>query len=74
MKRALAYIAQKNAAFARHPMFDFLKDDAIPAQQRLVFAPYMAHFVFSFMDINRFVLRDLSSHDDYQHLVKHQRN
>lgn len=69
MKRALAYIAQKNAAFARHPMFDFLKDDAIPAQQRLVFAPYMAHFVFSFMDINRFVLRDLSSHDDYQHLV-----
>src|SRR5262245_16205175 len=69
MKRALAYIERKNAAFARHPMFDYLKDESIPAQQRLVFAPYMAHFVFSFMDINRFVLRDLSSHNEYQHLV-----
>jgi hypothetical protein len=69
MKRALAYIEQKNAAFARHPMFDYLKNESVPARQRLVFAPYMAHFVFSFMDINRFVLRDLSSHDDYQHLV-----
>lgn len=69
MKRALAYIERKNAAFAQHPMFDYLKDESIPARQRLVFAPYMAHFVFSFMDINRFVLRDLSSRDEYQHLV-----
>jgi hypothetical protein len=69
MKRALAYIERKNTAFARHPMFDYLKDESIPARQRLVFAPYMAHFVFSFMDINRFVLRDLSSRDEYQHLV-----
>jgi len=69
MKRALAYIEQKNAQFAQHPMFDFLKNEAIPAKQRLVFAPYMAHFVFSFMDINRFVLRDLSSRNEYQQLV-----
>jgi hypothetical protein len=69
MKRALAYIERKSAAFARHPMLDYLKNESIPAKQRLVFAPYMAHFVFSFMDINRFVLRDLSSNDQYQHLV-----
>lgn len=69
MKRALTYIDEKNAAFGRHPMFDFLKDESLPAEQRLVFAPYMAHFVFSFMDINRFVLRDLSCNDEYQHLV-----
>jgi hypothetical protein len=69
MKRALAHIERKNAAFAQHPMFDYLKDESLPARQRLVFAPYMAHFVFSFMDINRFVLRDLSSRDEYQQLV-----
>lgn len=69
MKRILTYIDEKNAAFGRHAMFDFLTDQAVPAEQRLVFAPYMAHFVFSFMDINRFVLRDLSSDDKYQQLV-----
>lgn len=69
MKRALAYIERKNTAFAQHPMFDYLKNESIPAKQRLVFAPYMAHFVFSFMDINRFVLRDLRSSNEYQHLV-----
>jgi hypothetical protein len=69
MKRILKYIDEKNAAYGRHAMFDFLTDQNVPAEQRLVFAPYMAHFVFSFMDINRFVLRDLSSDDEYQHLV-----
>lgn len=69
MKRALSYIERKNASFARHPMFDYLRNESLSAQQRLVFAPYMAHFVFSFMDINRFVLRDLGSHDQYQQLV-----
>lgn len=69
MKKILAYIREKNAVFARHALFDYLKDESIPAEQRLVFAPYMAHFVFSFMDINRFILRDLESHDELQHLV-----
>ena len=69
MKRILTYIDEKNAAFGRHAMFGFLTDQTVTAEQRLVFAPYMAHFVFSFMDINRFVLRDLSSNDKYQHLV-----
>ncbi|MCB0068414.1 MAG: hypothetical protein KDD77_14725 [Caldilineaceae bacterium] len=69
MKRALAYIGTKNDTFAQHPIFDYLKDESVPAQQRLVFAPYMAHFVFSFMDINRFILRDARSDDRLQHLV-----
>lgn len=69
MKRILTYIDEKNADFGRHSMLDFLKDESLSPEQRLVFAPYMAHFVFSFMDINRFVLRDLSSDDQYQHLV-----
>ena len=69
MKRVLTYIQKKNSVFARHALFKFLKDETIVAKQRLVFAPYMAHFVFSFMDINRFILRDLHSHDELQHLV-----
>jgi len=70
MKRALEHIDRKNETFAKHAMIEYLKDEAIPASQRLVFAPYMAHFVFSFMDINRFVLRDLKADDnEYQHLV-----
>ncbi len=69
MKRILNYIDRKNAAFGQRKIFDWLKDKTINPEQRLGFAPYMAHFVFSFMDINRFVLRDLGNSDEFQHLV-----
>ncbi|MCB1616442.1 MAG: hypothetical protein KDI30_10550 [Pseudomonadales bacterium] len=69
MKRILQYIQDKNNAFGNLPIFDYLQDDSIAAEKRLIFAPYMAHFVFSFMDINRFVLRDLSSDGEFQDMV-----
>ncbi|NNE63349.1 MAG: hypothetical protein HKN34_04645 [Gammaproteobacteria bacterium] len=69
MKNVLTYIEAKNQAFGQREIFELLKNKAIPGKQRLAFVPYMAHFVFSFMDVNRFILRDLETDDDYQKLV-----
>ena len=69
MKELIKAIDVKNAAFAQSDIFTFLRDEAIEPQARLCFAPYMAHFVFSFMDINRFIIRDLQQEDAYQKLI-----
>lgn len=69
MKKMLEYIEQKNQDFGQRKIFGWLKDPQVKPEERFSFAPYMAHFVFSFMDINRFVLRDLNNSDEFQHLV-----
>lgn len=69
MKKLLDYIDEKNQEFGRCKIFGWLSDERIKPEERLNFAPYMAHFVFSFMDINRFVLRDINGSDELQQLV-----
>ena len=69
MKRIIDYIKQKNNQFSEAILFRYLQDKTVAPEQKLAFAPYMAHFVFSFMDINRFVLRDLQSNNELQKLV-----
>ncbi|WP_019528249.1 hypothetical protein [Dasania marina] len=69
MKKILNYIEEKNKGFETRDIFNWLNDSSIPPRERLGFAPYMAHFVFSFMDVNRFLLRDLANEDELQQLV-----
>lgn len=69
MQKLLAYIEEKNEVFSQRDIFTWLRDKQVSPERRLGFAPYMAHFVFSFMDINRFILRDLENSDELQQLV-----
>lgn len=69
MKNMLEYIDKKNEEFGQRKIFAWLKDPKVKPEERFSFAPYMAHFVFSFMDINRFILRDINDSDDLQKLV-----
>lgn len=69
MKDILSYIRARNDKFASSQIFSHLVNEKIDPVQRLAFAPYMAHFVFSFMDINRFILRDANVVDELQELV-----
>jgi len=69
MKQVLEHIAVRNQAFACSRMFEHLRSAEASAEQRLSFAPCMAHFVFSFMDVNRFILRDETDPHPHQQLV-----
>lgn len=57
MKHVLRRIMARKRAFSEHSIFRMLKDASIPARQRLAFIPAMAHFIMSFRDLNRLVLR-----------------
>lgn len=69
MNSLLEHIQKKTGSFSKRPFFIYLVDNAVPVKERLRFAPCMAHFVFSFMDINRFVLPEITDNSECQRLI-----
>jgi hypothetical protein len=69
MRRVLAHIKTRSERFAQEPMFELLRDERMPAEQKLCFMPMMAHFVFSFMDVNRYILRNHAIDTPFQRLI-----
>jgi hypothetical protein len=69
MKRILAHITARSEAFAQEPMFQYLRDESVDPEQRICFMPMMAHFVFSFMDVNSYILRNERLDTPYQRLI-----
>ena len=69
MKRVLAHITVCSERFAQEPMFRYLRDKTIDPEQRLCFMPMMAHFVFSFMDFNKYILRNEALDTPLQRLI-----
>ena len=69
MKRVIQLLDAKTEAFARAPLFDFLRDTSIEPRDRLSFAPCVAHFVMTFADLYALVLREEPAQDKYQEIV-----
>ena len=69
MRRILAHITACSERFAEEPMFQYLRDERIDPEQRICFMPMMAHFVFSFMDVNTYIIRNERIDTPYQRLV-----
>lgn len=69
MKTILAAIMKHKKAYAKLPLFQFMRNEELSAWERVGFYPCMAHFILSFGDLNRFVLRDETSSDAYQAMV-----
>jgi hypothetical protein len=69
MKPVLDFIERRKEEFAALPLFVFMRDEALTPEQRLIFYPGMAHFIMSFADLNKYVLREEKSGDCYQSLV-----
>lgn len=69
MKRVMSHITDCSERFAQEPMFHYLRDKRIDPKQRLCFMPMMAHLVFSFMDVNKYVLRNEALDTSLQRLI-----
>jgi hypothetical protein len=69
MRRVLSHITACSERFAQEPMFQYLRDKSIDLEQRLCFMPMMAHFVFSFMDVNKYILRNEALDTPLQRLI-----
>jgi hypothetical protein len=69
MKAILQHILWRKREYAKLPFFDFLRDQSIPAVDRLAFFPCMASFILTFGDLNKHVLREEPTSDPYQKMV-----
>ena len=69
MRELQSQIARLSAEFEAQPFFEFLRDQNLTAKERLAFAPALAHFVMTFADLYRFVLREEPARDKYQEIV-----
>ncbi|MEG4811539.1 hypothetical protein QUA82_28550 [Microcoleus sp. F8-D3] len=69
MKAIVAFIELKKQEFAKLPLFDFLANKQIHANQRLIFAPVLAPLAVGLSDLNKYVLRDSSSNNKVQELI-----
>ena len=69
MKAVLQHILRLKRDYARLPFFDHLRNEELPAVERLSFFPCMAPFILSFGDLNRHVLRLEPSNDPYLKMI-----
>jgi hypothetical protein len=69
MKEVLRHIFEKKRAYATLPLFEWMRDERLDPRERLAFYPCMAHFILSFGDLNKFVLREERPADVYQEMV-----
>jgi hypothetical protein len=69
MKPILEKIAEHKQAYAKLPLFLYMRDASLTEEARLAFYPCMAHFILSFGDINKYMLREEPTTDRYQQRV-----
>lgn len=69
MRKVLAAVFQHTKVYDKLPLFEFMRDEQRTPYERLSFYPCMAHFIMSFGDLNKYVLRQEPTQDPYQELV-----
>lgn len=69
MKHVLRHVFELKRRYARLPLFERMRDASIEPLERLAFYPAMAHFILSFGDLNKLVLRREAGDDLYQAMV-----
>ncbi|MGD1806637.1 hypothetical protein ACP6PL_14515 [Dapis sp. BLCC M126] len=69
MKEILNLIEHKQVEFGQHPLYKFLRNEAVAPQKRLAFAPCFAFFVMGFGELNTCVFRDILTDDPIQDLI-----
>lgn len=69
MKAVLQHIFWRKREYAKLPFFDFLRDESLPAVERLGFFPCMASFILTFGDLNKHVLRVEPTTDPFQAML-----
>lgn len=72
MRKVIQHIEARTRIFERHPAFAFLKDSTIEPEDRLAFVPSVAHYVITFGDLCRHVLREEPARDRFQEIVNAQ--
>jgi hypothetical protein len=69
MKHVLNKILEKKQIYSNLPLFQFMRNSSLTEEERMAFYPCMAHFILSFGDINKYMLREEPATNAYQQRV-----
>jgi hypothetical protein len=69
MRTVLKKVLAKKQAYSNLPLFQYMRDSSLTEEERLAFYPCMAHFIMSFGDINKYMLREEPPSNTYQERV-----
>lgn len=69
MKYVLKKILENKQVYSNLPLFQYMRDSSLTEEERLGFYPWMAHFILSFGDINKYMLREEPTINTYQQQV-----
>lgn len=69
MKDVLVHILRRKREYSRLPLFERMRDDRIPARNRLSFFPQLGFFIMCFGDLNRYILRDEKNTEPLQQVL-----
>jgi hypothetical protein len=69
MRGLYPIIEARRDRYSEHPFIRFLRDTTLSPERRLSYAPFCAHWVLTFAEINRRFLRDPHSDDPWQAIV-----
>lgn len=58
MEKIFPHIDQRAAQYQNHAFLEHLRDSNVPADERLAYAPFAAHFVLTFSDLMRYIAHD----------------
>lgn len=72
MRELLKVVDEERRAYEQHPWIRFLKDPSVPGEARLAYAPFAAHFIMTFADLNRMLMGEApqqGADEGFDHIV-----
>ena len=72
MKSVMRELAQATRHHSTLPLFEFLRSEAVPARERLGFAPCLAPWIMAYADLAHALFSDPASGDPCQKLINEQ--
>jgi hypothetical protein len=57
MEQVLQFVTERQVTLDSHPLFEWMANEEIPAENRLLLLPIMVNFAMGFRDVNKWVLR-----------------
>jgi len=72
MKSVMRELAQATRHHSTLPLFEFLRSEAVPARERLAFAPCLAPYIMAYVDLAHALFSDPASEDPSQKLINEQ--
>lgn len=69
MEQVMKLRDARQERISKHALFEWLRSDQIPAQDRLAIAPAGAFFIMQFRDMNRWVLRFPEPRTEYEWVI-----